>query len=564
MWLLFSAGFGYCNGQLHFQLKRANAVDLFMDIGATQELTRLLLLEGDPPSKSDERVVCPTPSAPPTNNVVSVEVRTSSSKGDGTHTSSIGHRCHGVHQFVTRLAQRLSASQDRIAKLGRIEKAIADFHGEVVALVGHLDSSSADDKATAVPPPSITTDGDTLALVHSLRMYMRMQLAFRDDYEATLKASLKTVSSAKHKYSTQDRLTTCCENGGHRDELSAKAHVAQLTLERDALLVHNQTLSKQMDETEAVKALVAVQSMQALEQSRAATEHVLHQLADVRVELKTALDTVGPGRWQAAQLDDKEQANGLLTQKIESLMRNTHGGGGDQQSKGRVEGGGAAVGGNMKGVSSLDADMRQANLKISHLEAENHANRDQIKDLKAKLQGYLGSAHAVAFTQAQKDATRFKERVKDVEGKLAAAEAVVMKTRGQLAEKGTRLQALQSDKKQAATYVTGFYRTKLEHQAAEILGLRKQIKKMLTLQHQTYFDHSLHKKEHLRLLTRACDIVTQCLLHHCTLEMVRPAKLTGSNWCDEISSSNGFSGSIAGMVTPSTTIPWLGRHLNQS
>ncbi|RHZ22739.1 hypothetical protein DYB26_015782, partial [Aphanomyces astaci] len=113
-------------------------------------------------------------------------------------------------------------------------------------------------------------------------------------------------------------------------------------------------------------------------------------------------------------------------------------------------------------------------------------------------------------------------------------------------------------------YVTGFYRTKLEHQAAEILGLRKQIKKMLTLQHQTYFDHSLHKKEHLRLLTRACDIVTQCLLHHCTLEMVRPAKLTGSNWCDEISSSNGFSGSIAGMVTPSTTIPWLGRHLNQS
>ncbi|KAF0774820.1 hypothetical protein AaE_001481 [Aphanomyces astaci] len=418
-----------------------------MDIGATQELTRLLLLEGDPPSKSDERVVCPTPSAPPTNNVVSVEVRTSSSKGDGTHTSSIGHRCHGVHQFVTRLAQRLSASQDRIAKLGRIEKAIADFHGEVVALVGHLDASSADDKATAVPPPSITTDGDTLALVHSLRMYMRMQLAFRDDYEATLKASLKTVSSAKHK-----------------DELSAKAHVAQLTLERDALLVHNQTLSKQMDETEAVKALVAVQSMQALEQSRAATEHVLHQLADVRVELKTALDTVGPGRWQAAQLDDKEQANGLLTQKIESLMRNTHGGGGDQQSKGRVEGGGAAVGGNMKGVSSLDADMRQANLKISHLEAENHANRDQIKDLKAKLQGYLGSAHAVAFTQAQKDATRFKERVKDVEGKLAAAEAVVMKTRGQLAEKGTRLQALQaeydkiftalqreSDKKQAAT-----------------------------------------------------------------------------------------------------------------
>ncbi|ETV84969.1 hypothetical protein, variant [Aphanomyces astaci] len=349
-------------------------------------------------------------------------------------------------------------------------------------------------------------------------MYMRMQLAFRDDYEATLKASLKTVSSAKHK-----------------DELSAKAHVAQLTLERDALLVHNQTLSKQMDETEAMKALVTVQSMQALEQSRAATEHVLHQLADVRVELKTALDT---GRWQAAQLDDKEQANGLLTQKIESLMRNTHGGGGDQQSKGRVEGGGAAVGGNMKGVSSLDADMRQANLKISHLEAENHANRDQIKDLKAKLQGYLGSAHAVAFTQAQKDATRFKERVKDVEGKLAAAEAVVMKTRGQLAEKGTRLQALQaeydkiftalqreSDKKQAATstpesvsadeasrlandnqYVTGFYRTKLEHQAAEILGLRKQIKKMLTLQHQTYFDHSLHKKEHLRLLTRYAEL----------------------------------------------------------
>ncbi|RHY27235.1 hypothetical protein DYB32_007241 [Aphanomyces invadans] len=268
-----------------------------------------------------------------------------------------------------------------------------------------------------------------------------------------------------------------------------------------------------MDETEAVKALLTAQTMEALEQSHAAKEHLLHQLANARTDLKKAQDMC---RWQVAQLDEKEQVIVGLTQKLESMQRSTVCG--DQVAKAMPKGGGDGAG--SRNVNQ-DPAMRQSNLKISYLEAENQAHRSQIKELKVKLQGYTSSAHAAA--------------------KLATAEATLMKTRGELAEKGSRLQALQaeydkiftalqreSDKKRehaAAVpetvsdhdanrianenqYVdTGrFYRSKLDHQAAEILALRKQIKKMLTQQHQTYFDHSLHKKEHMRLLTRYAEL----------------------------------------------------------
>ncbi|ETW06072.1 hypothetical protein H310_03667 [Aphanomyces invadans] len=457
-----------------------------MDAGASLDLARLLRADTDASTHQGDGATTAKASASSSNSVVSVEL-------------------------VTRLAQRLSASQDRIAKLVRIEKAIADFHGEVVALGGDRQGASTDKGSTAATPvtPSVG-DGDTLALIHSLRTYMRMHVAFRDDYEAMLKSSLKTVSAAKF-------------NG----ESSAKEQAAQLTLERDALLRDKQALLDQMDETEAVKALLTAQTMEALEQSHAAKEHLLHQLANARTDLKKAQDVV-------AQLDEKEQVIVGLTQKLESMQRSTVCG--DQVAKAMPKGGGDGAG--PRNVNQ-DPAMRQSNLKISYLEAENQAHRSQIKELKVKLQGYTSSTHAAAFAKAQTDAARFKERVNDMERKLATAEATLMKTRGELAEKGSRLQALQaeydkiftalqreSDKKRehaAAVpetvsdhdanrianenqYVAGFYRSKLDHQAAEILALRKQIKKMLTQQHQTYFDHSLHKKEHMRLLTRYAEL----------------------------------------------------------
>ncbi|KAF0697167.1 Aste57867_12161 [Aphanomyces stellatus] len=448
-------------------------------------------------------------------------------------------------QQVARLVHRLSVAQDRITKLTRIEKAIADFYVEVVTTVGHV--TVRDDSAVPVPT---AVDGDTLALINGLRAYVRMQLAFKDDYESSLKSSLKAVTTAQKTYGvvvgsmSWGRLSRPFDL--RREERSVKDEVVALKRERDALRVDKETLLAQMLETEDVKARVTHESMASLEFSRAATEHALAQLADCRAELKKTADMC---RYQTTQLDDKDQAYVKLSQHVELLKRSVPVG-----DKPVAQAAAAArPTGEIKTALVQEAERRQATLKISHLEAENAANRDQIKDLKVKLQGVNSSAHSLAFARAVKDAARFKERVKEVELKMAEMEATVMKTRGLLADKDARLTglkteydklftALQKDgeRKRAAArphhggaptsstaaddaekpltsdeanrlandnqYVTGFYKAKFEHQAAEILALRKQIKKMLTMEHQQYFDHSLQRKEHQRLLHRYAEL----------------------------------------------------------
>ncbi|KAH9105304.1 hypothetical protein LEN26_014822 [Aphanomyces euteiches] len=436
--------------------------------------------------------------------------------GDGNpeliHDDSRGVPANITAEQVARLVQRLTAAQDRLTKLARVEKAIGDFYGEVVTNAGHL--YEADDSMRPIPTAA---EGDTLALVNSLRAYVRVQLAFKEDYEMNLKTSLYAATTTQK-----------------RDEASAKEDIARLTRQVAALQEDKKTLLSQMEETESVKAAVLQQSMAALVSARTETAHVARQLTECKAELKKLDDTC---RRQEALLAEQDQTNAKLSRDVDSLKRSPQ--------LGESVGGAKTKSSDDAGRRTIaqDAKMRQANLKIAHLEAENQANREQIKDLKAKLHGYNSSAQALAFTKAQKDAARFKERVKDVETKMTAVEATLMKTRGVLADKDAKLQALKAeyDKLFAALqheneqrqqppheqqlqqpesvsndeanrianenqYVTGFYKAKLEHQAAEILALRKQIKKMLASKHRQFFDQSLEKKAHDRLLQRYAEL----------------------------------------------------------
>ncbi|KAG9410135.1 Cytosolic phospholipase A2 zeta [Aphanomyces cochlioides] len=441
----------------------------------------------------------------------------------GNGNTELIHDSRGVPANITaeqvaRLVQRLTAAQDRLTKLARVEKAIGDFYGEVATNAGHL--YEADDSMRPIPTAA---EGDTLALVNSLRAYVRVQLAFKEDYEMNLKTSLHAVTTTQK-----------------RDEASAKEDIARLTRQVDALQEDKKTLLSQMEETESVKAAVFQQSMAALESARTETAHVARQLTECKAELKKLDDTC---RRQEALLAEQDQTNAKLSRDVDSLKRSLQLG---ESVGGAVAKTKSSDDAGRRAIVAQDAEMRHANLKIAHLEAENQANREQIKDLKAKLHGYSSSAQALAFTKAQKDAARFKERVKDVETKMTAVEATLMKTRGVLADKDAKLQALKAeyDKLFAALqheneqrqqhappqheqqlrqpetvsneeasrianenqYVTGFYKAKLEHQAAEILALRKQIKKMLASKHRQFFDQSLEKKAHERLLQRYAEL----------------------------------------------------------
>ncbi|OQR93529.1 hypothetical protein ACHHYP_02457 [Achlya hypogyna] len=425
---------------------------------------------------------------------------------------------------VARLVQRLSASQDRLAKLTRIEKAIADFHDEITSCPEDPDAT--DKLATAHRRAPPTGDGDTLAVINSLRTYMRVQRGFKEDYEKTLKISLKTATVAQKLEETHAR-----------DELNRlqKAHEA-LKLEREVIIV-------QMEQTEQGRALLVQEGLDAVERERAVIEQLRAELAATNIELGKAQERA---QALAKALDEKTTDANTLTYEVATLKHTVHelefgmnrrrsstglSTTSVQQSTSPRKTSAAIVGA---------SELRQAHMKISQLETELATSRDTITDLKQRVQSLKTSLHSSVVNKAQKEAQRLRDREQHKDEQIAELETALLKTKSRLHEKDSRLAALkteydkiftalQKENQQKAlgnsppkvsnedanrianenVYVTEYYKTRHEHQAQEILTLRKQIKKLLSLEHKQYFDQHQRAKEHARLEQNYDDLKRQ-------------------------------------------------------
>ncbi|KDO31031.1 hypothetical protein SPRG_04218 [Saprolegnia parasitica CBS 223.65] len=420
---------------------------------------------------------------------------------------------------VQRLVQRLSTSQDRLAKLARIEKAIADFHDEIV--------NTTTDADTRRPVP--TADGDTLAVINSLRTYMRVQRGFKEDYEKTLKISLKTATVAQK-----------LEESHIRDELIA------LQQDHNALLLERQVLIVAMEQTEHGRALLAQEGLDELERERAVSRSLRRQLESATTELQKALGCIST---QAKALDERDNEHRAMTYELGMLKHQVH----ELEfgmSRRRSSTGLSAT--SLLAPSSAPPpetttiasaasvrELRQANLKIGSLDAEVSAARETISDLRSKLHSLKTSLHSTEVQKAQKEAQRLRDREQSKDDQIASLETALLKTRSRLHEKDSRLAALKSEydkifaalqkgspqKASAAPtrvsndeasrvandniYVTEYYKSRYEHQTHEILTLRKQIKKLLSLEHKQYHDQHARAKEHSRLLQSFQDLKRQ-------------------------------------------------------
>ncbi|OQS03491.1 hypothetical protein THRCLA_04206, partial [Thraustotheca clavata] len=399
-------------------------------------------------------------------------------------------------QETTRLAHRLSAAQDRLAKLTRIEKAIADFHEEVLNSLS--DPNTIDD--TMYRRVASTGDGDTLALINSLRTHVRIQRGFKDDYEKTLKMSLKsaTVAQRLEESHTQDELKKL-----------TKAHEA-LKLERDILIV-------QMEEAEHGRAIVVQEGLKAVERERSIIEQLHEQLDEAKITSDKLREQV---EWQTQVLDEKQNELNALTYEVAGLRHKVsdYEGGGSRRKLSTVCSATSISPPKQLTNKCQAMETRECNLKISHLEANAAVDKEKIMQLEQKL---------------SKPKKKLREREERKDEQIVALEAALLKSKGRLREKEERLTALKSEYDKIFTalqneskdkqtnnnnnhtikptndevnriandnqYVTEYYKTRYEHQASEILTLRKQIKKLLSAEHKQYFDQCLRSKAHNRL-----------------------------------------------------------------
>ncbi|EQC31152.1 hypothetical protein SDRG_11080 [Saprolegnia diclina VS20] len=436
---------------------------------------------------------------------------------------------------VQRLVQRLSTSQDRLAKLARIEKAIADFHDEIV--------NATTDADTRRPVP--TADGDTLAVINSLRTYMRVQRGFKEDYEKTLKISLKTATVAQK-----------LEESHIRDELIA------LQRDHNALLLEREVLIVEMEQTEHGRALLVQEGLDALDRERVVNQSLRTELESTKIELQKAHACVST---QAKALDERENEHramayelGLLKHTVHELefgmlrrRSSTAMSVSSQQAPSSVSPPKTAA------YAASGRELRQARLKIGSLEAEVAAARETILNLKSKVHSLKTSLRSNEVQKAQNEAQRLRSREQSKDDQIASLETALLKTRSRLHEKDSRLAALKSeydkifaalqkDSPQKASaaptrvsndeasriandnvYVTDYYKSRYEHQAHEILTLRKQIKKLLSLEHKQYHDQHARAKEHSRLLQNFQDLKRQ--LQDAAMTAATNQKLAESN-----------------------------------